>query len=142
MREAEKEMKNGEGEKKRKKNDEGFCAFVAVASPSSPSLADASVADSASSAVAAAAASSSPSPFPFSSPSHFPLSLSFSSGWFGTISKKIKQPTVRLRSVCVHACQILRSLSSPPRIVSLFFSVSFGLTLSCYRHQYFEHSFT
>jgi hypothetical protein len=38
--------------------------------------------------------------------------------------KKIKQPTVRSRSVCVHACQILRSFSTLFKW-SLFFSISF-----------------
>ena len=51
--------------------------------------------------------------------------------------KKIKQPTIRPRSVCVHACQILRSFSTLVKW-SLFFSVSFGLTLFCHCHQYFK----
>ena len=55
--------------------------------------------------------------------------------------KKIKQPTVRSRSVCVHTCQILRSFSTLLRQWSLFLYVSFWLTLFYYHHQYFEHTY-
>lgn len=54
------------------------------------------------------------------------------------LPKKIKQPTIRPRSVCVHACQILRSFSTLLKW-SLFFSVSFWLTLFYHCHQYFKH---
>lgn len=55
--------------------------------------------------------------------------------------KKIKQSTVRPRSVCVHACQILRSFSTLLKW-SLLFSVSFCLTLFCCYYQNFEHIHT
>lgn len=62
-------------------------------------------------------------------------------GWFGTISKKIKQPTVPTRSVCVHVCAKSFVLS-PPSTNGRYSSVAFWLT-SFYNddyHPYFEHT--
>lgn len=46
-------------------------------------------------------------------------------GWFGTISKKIKQPTVPTRSVCVHVCAKSFVLSPPPSTNGRYSSFAF-----------------